>query len=109
MKLIESKDGLDVVSFRYDKGRVPTRQRWLLFLEGRVYIQDGVLQRIDFIADKTIERDGVRNENYRSSVVFGAVPEHGGYVIDQTEEDFFSFQGWLAAYPLPRPYHFIHT
>lgn len=89
MKLIESKDGLEVVSFRFDKGQVPTRQRWLLFLEGRVYIQDGVLQRIDFIADKTIERDGVRNENYRSSVVFGAVPEHGGYVIDQTEEDFF--------------------
>ena len=89
MKLIESKDGLEVVSFRFDKGQVPTKQRWLLFLEGRVYIQDGVLQRIDFIADKTIERDGVRNENYRSSVVFGAVPEHGGYVIDQTEEDFF--------------------
>ena len=96
MKLIESKDGLDVVSFRYDKGQVPTRQRWLLFLEGRVYIQDGVLQRIDFIADKTIERDGVRNENYRSSVVFGAVPEHGGYVIDQTEEDFlFHAKGGL--------------
>lgn len=89
MKIIESKDGLEVVSFRFDKGQVPTKQRWLLFLEGRVYIQDGVLQRIDFIADKTIERDGVRNENYRSSVVFGAVPEHGGYVIDQTEEDFF--------------------
>jgi len=89
MKLIESKDGLDIVSFRFDKGQVPTKQRWLLFLEGRVYIQDGVLQRIDFIAEKTIERDGVRHENYRSSVVFGAVPEHGGYVIDQTEEDFF--------------------
>lgn len=96
LQIIESKDGMEVVSFRYDKGQVPTKQRWLLFLEGRVYIKDGVLQRIDFIADKTIERDGVRNEGYRSSVVFGAVPEHGGYVIDQTEEAFsFHTKGGL--------------
>jgi len=96
MKIIESNEGLEVISFRYDKEKVPTRQRWLLFLEGRVYIKDGVLQRIDFIADKTIERDGVRNQNYRSSVVFGAVPEYGGYVIDQTEEQFsFHMKGGL--------------
>ena len=96
MKIIESNDGLEIISFRYDKEKVPTRQRWLLFLEGRVYIKDGVLQRIDFIADKTIERDGVRNQNYRSSVVFGAVPEYGGYVIDQTEEQFsFHIKGGL--------------
>jgi len=88
LKIIESTDGLEVISFRYDKVNVPTKQRWLLFLEGRVYVQDGVLQRIDFIAERTIERDGVRNENYRSSVVFGAVPEHGGYLIDQMEEQF---------------------
>ena len=96
MKIIESNEGLEVISFRYDKEKVPTRQRWLLFLEGRVYIKDGILQRIDFIADKTIERDGVRNLDFRSSVVFGAVPEYGGYVIDQTEEHFsFRSKGGL--------------
>lgn len=96
LKIIENKDGLEVVSFRYDKTTVPTKQRWLLFLEGRVYIRDGVLERIDFVAERTIERDGVRNENYRSSVTFGAVPEYGGYVIDQMEEQFaFHAKGGL--------------
>ena len=94
--VIESEAGHEVISFRYDKTNVPTRQRWLLFLEGRLHVQDGVLQRIDFIADRTIQRDGVRNENYRASVVFGAVPEHGGYVIDQMEEQFaFHSKGGL--------------
>jgi hypothetical protein len=96
LRVIESKGGREVISFRYDKANVPTKQRWLLLLEGRLYIQDGVLQRIDFVAERTIERDGVRNENYRSSVVFGAVPEHGGYLIDQMEEVFsFHSKGGL--------------
>jgi len=88
IRVIENENGLEVISFRYDKTNVPTKQRWLLYLEGRVYIRDGTLQRIDFTADRTIQRDGVRNENYRSSIVFGAVPKHGGYVIDQIEEQF---------------------
>jgi len=88
IRVIENENGLEVIIFRYDKTNVPTKQRWLLYLEGRVYIQDGTLQRIDFTADRTIQRDGVRNENYRSSIVFGAVPKHGGYVIDQIEEQF---------------------
>ncbi len=88
IQLIESEGGHEIISFRYDKTQVPTKQRWLLSLQGRVSIQDNVLQRIDFIADGTIERDGVRNENYRSSVVFGSVPTQGGYVIDQMEEEF---------------------
>jgi len=90
LKVIENKNGHVVVSYRYDKANVPSQQRWLLQLEGRVHIQDGILERIDLVADKAIERDGVKNENYRSSVVFGAVEEYGGYVIDQMEE-LFSF------------------
>jgi hypothetical protein len=88
LRVIERNDGHEVISFRYDKDKVPTKQRWLLKLEGRLHIQNGVLQRIDYIAKDTIQRDGVRNENYRSSVVFGAVPDLGGYVIDQMEEQF---------------------
>ena len=88
IQLIESEGGREIISFRYDKTQVPTKQRWLLSLQGRVSIQDNVLQRIDFIADGTIERDGVRNESYKASVVFGAVPVQGGYVIDQMEEEF---------------------
>lgn len=96
IRVIKSEDGHEVISFRYDKAHVPTRQRWLLFLEGRLHIKNGELNRIDFVADGTIERDGIRNNNYRASVVFGAVPEHGGYVIDQMEEQFsFRFKGKL--------------
>jgi hypothetical protein len=86
--LVESEDGQEVISFRYDKNNVPTRQRWMLDLEGRLYIQDGVLERINFIAGDVIERDGMRYVNYRTSVVFGAVPDFGGYVIDQVEEQY---------------------
>ncbi|MDX2418488.1 MAG: hypothetical protein QNK19_13585 [Xanthomonadales bacterium] len=94
IKVIESKDGKEVISFRFDKTHVPTKQRWLLYLEGQLHIENGELRRIDFVADRTIERDGVRNQNYRASVVFGAVPEYGGYVIDQMEEQFsFKFKG----------------
>ena len=94
LKVIRNENGYMVISFRYDRANVPSKQRWLLHVEGRVHIQDGVLERIDFVADKAIERDGVKNENYRSSVVFGAVPEHGGYVIDQMEEIFsFKYKG----------------
>lgn len=28
LKVIENKDGLEVISFRYDKTTVPTTQRW---------------------------------------------------------------------------------
>jgi len=86
--VISSENGVDVISFRFDKTQVPTKQRWLLALEGRVYVEDRVLRRIDFVADDTIERDGIRHENFRTSVVFGAVPEHGGYLIDQIEEQY---------------------
>jgi hypothetical protein len=96
IRVIKSENGHEVISFRYDKAHVPTRQRWLLFLEGRLHIKNGELNRIDFVADRTIERDGIRNNDYRASVVFGAVPEHGGYVIDQMEEQFsFRFKGTL--------------
>src|SRR5210317_1938412 len=57
----EIKEGHEVISFRYDKERVPSSLRWLIFLVGEVHIIDGVLNRIEFTAEKTIERDGVRN------------------------------------------------
>lgn len=78
----------EIISFRYDKARVPSSLRWLTFLQGEVHVIDGVLDRIEFTAEKTIERDGVRNRDYRSTVGFGAVDEFGGYVIDWTEEKF---------------------
>jgi hypothetical protein len=81
-------DGHEVVDFRFSKTRVPTSLRWLTFLAGEVHIIDGVLDRIEFRADKTIERDGVRNYDFSSTVGFGAVDEHGGYVIDWMEEKF---------------------
>ena len=84
----EIGEGYDVISFRYDKERVPSSLRWLTFLQGEVHVIDGVLDRIEFKAEQTIERDGVRNRDYRSTVGFGAVDELGGYVIDWTEEKF---------------------
>ncbi|MDH3940281.1 MAG: hypothetical protein OET46_04765 [Xanthomonadales bacterium] len=84
----EIKEGHEVISFRYDKERVPSSLRWLIFLVGEVHIIDGVLNRIEFTAEKTIERDGVRNRDFKSIVGFGAVDEPGGYVIDWMEEQF---------------------
>ena len=81
-------EGHEIISFRYDKARVPSSLRWLTFLQGEVHVIDGVLDRIEFTAEKTIERDGVRNRDYSSTVGFGAVDEFGGYVIDWTEERF---------------------
>ena len=57
----EISEGHEVISFRYDKERVPSSLRWLIFLIGEVHVIDGVLDRIEFTAEKTIERDGVRN------------------------------------------------
>ena len=84
----QAGEGHEIISFRYDKARVPSSLRWLTFLQGEVHVIDGVLDRIEFTAEKTIERDGVRNRDYRSTVGFGAVDEFGGYVIDWTEERF---------------------
>ena len=81
-------DGHEVVDFRFSENRVPTSLRWLTFLAGEVHIIDGVLDRIEFKADETIERDGIRNHNFSSTVGFGPVDEHGGYVIDWMEEKF---------------------
>ena len=81
-------DGHEVVDFRFSKTRVPTSLRWLTFLAGEVHIIDGVLDRIEFRADRTIERDGIRNRDFRATVGFGPVDEHGGYVIDWLEEKF---------------------
>ena len=78
----------EVISFRYDKAQVPSSLRWLIFLVGEVHVIDGVLDRIEFTAEQTIDRDGVRTHNFRSTVGFGAVDEHGGYVIDWMEEKF---------------------
>jgi len=88
LRVTKSVDGHEIITFRYDKTRVPTSLRWLTFLSGEVHIVDGVLDRIEFQADKTIERDGVRNYDFRSVVGFGAVEGHGGYVIDWMEEKF---------------------
>jgi len=88
LRVTKSIDGHEIIAFRYDKTRVPTSLRWLTRLSGEVHIVDGVLDRIEFQADKTIERDGVRNYDYRSAVGFGAVDGHGGYVIDWIEEEF---------------------
>jgi hypothetical protein len=84
----EVSDGHEVISFRYDKERVPSSLRWLIFLQGEVHVIDGELDRIEFVAEQTIERDGVRNREYSSTVGFGRVDEVGGYVIDWTEEKF---------------------
>ena len=81
-------DRHEVVDFRFSKARVPTSLRWLTFLAGEVHIIDGVLDRIEFRADKTIERDGIRHYDFSTTVGFGAVDEHGGYVIDWMEEKF---------------------
>ena len=88
LRVIKSIEGHEIIAFRYDKARVPSSLRWLTRLSGEVHILDGVLDRIEFQAEKTIERDGVRNHDYRSAVGFGAVAGHGGYVIDWMEEEF---------------------
>jgi len=88
LRVISKGDNHEVIAFRYDKARVPSSLRWLTFLSGEVHIIDGVLDRIEFKADKTIERDGVKNYDFRSTVGFGLVDEHGGYVIDWMEEAF---------------------
>ena len=84
----QAGEGHEIISFRYDKAQVPSSLRWLTFLQGEVHVIDGVLDRIEFKAEKTIERDGVRNRDFRSTVGFGAVDEPGGYVIDWMEERF---------------------
>jgi len=88
LRVTSSIDGHEIIAFRYDKARVPSSLRWLTRLSGEVHIVDGVLDRIEFQADKTIEREGVRNYDYRSVVGFGAVDGHGGYLIDWMEEKF---------------------
>jgi len=87
-RVSQAGEGHEVISFRYDKARVPSSLRWLTFLEGEVHVIDGVLDRIEFTAEKTIERDGVRNRDFSSTVGFGPVDEFGGYVIDWMEEKF---------------------
>lgn len=84
----ELGDGHEVISFRYDKERVPSSLRWLTFLQGEVHVIDGVLDRIEFRAEQPIERDGVTNRDYSSTVGFGEVEGIGGYVIDWSEEKF---------------------
>jgi hypothetical protein len=84
----QAGEGHEIISFRYDKIRIPSSLRWLTFLQGEVHIIDGVLDRIEFKAEQTIERDGVRNRDYSSTVGFGEVDGFGGYVIDWTEEKF---------------------
>jgi hypothetical protein len=88
LRVTKSTDGHVIIAFRYDKTRVPTSLRWLTFLSGEVHIVDGALDRIELQADKTIERDGIRNYDFRSVVGFGAVDGHGGYLIDWMEEKF---------------------
>ena len=88
LRVVKSTDGHEVIAFRYDKARVPSSLRWLTLLAGEVHIIDGVLDRIEVKAEKTIERDGIRNRDYRSTVGFGQVEGHGGYVIDWMEEKF---------------------
>lgn len=88
LKVTDQGDGYEIVYFRFDKHRVPSSQRWLTRLQGQVHIRKGDLQRIDFVAEDTIERDGVYQDGYRSSIIFGPVPDVGGYVIDQIEEQY---------------------
>jgi hypothetical protein len=88
LRVTKSIDGYEIIAFRFDKHRVPSSLRWLTRLSGEVHIVDGVLDRIEFQAEKTIERDGVRHYDYSSAVGFGSVDEHGGYVIDWIEEKF---------------------
>jgi len=87
-RVSQAGEGHEIIAFRFDKTRVPTSLRWLTFLAGEVHIIDGILDRIEFKAEKTIERDGIRNHNFTSTVGFGAVEGHGGYVIDWMEEEF---------------------
>ncbi len=87
-RVSQAGEGHEIIAFRFDKARVPSSLRWLTLLAGEVHIIDGVLDRIEFTAEKTIERDGVRNRNFTSTVSFGAVEGHGGYVIDWMEEKF---------------------
>ena len=57
LRVISNIDGHEIIAFRFDKTRVPSSLRWLTRLSGEVHIIDGVLDRIEFQADKTIERD----------------------------------------------------
>jgi hypothetical protein len=87
-RVSQAGEGHEIIAFRFDKARVPSSLRWLTLLAGEVHIIDGVLDRIEFTAEKTIERDGIRHRNFTSTVSFGAVEGHGGYVIDWIEEKF---------------------
>ena len=86
--LQSSKNGEDVIAFRYSPRRIPSSMGWLTRISGLVYVVDGRLDRIELTGEKPFERDGIRHENYQMTVYFGAVDTHGGHVISAMTENF---------------------
>ena len=88
LQLLSSSSGEDVIAFRYSPRRIPTSMSWLAQLSGRVYVVDGILERIELTGDKSFERNGIRHDNYRVTVYFGSVTNYGGHIISGIDEKF---------------------
>ena len=88
VELLSSSEGEDVIGFRYSPRRIPSRMSWLAQLSGRVFVIDDKLQRIELTGEKNFERDGIPHQNFKMTVFFGDVKEHGGYIISAVKEEF---------------------
>ncbi|MEP5567643.1 MAG: hypothetical protein ABJN62_07410 [Halioglobus sp.] len=88
ISLLSSEDGTDVIGFSYSAFRIPTSLQWVTQLAGKVFVVDGVLDRIELTGEDNFQRDGVRHKDYSMTVYFGEVEEHGGHVITAIHERF---------------------
>jgi hypothetical protein len=81
--LSESGDDA-VVAFRYNRRRLPAALSWIRRLEGKVYIEDGRLDRVELTNTRPMSYSGAQLESLRRTVYFGRVLSgEDGYLIDQ--------------------------
>lgn len=85
--LVKDEGGQVILGFRFEKSTLPNYLKYMSEMEGRVYIQEGKLDRIEMQLTSPTKVKGIQVTTYSHIVTYERL-KSGGYVLGSSTESY---------------------
>jgi len=79
------ENGVDVISFHFAKDAIPREIKYYRNFKGSVYVERGVLQKIEVVNTKPFFMEGVEVETYKKVIYFKKPTANSGYLVSRSD------------------------
>jgi len=84
IEYLGQENGIDVIRFSFDLENIPRELKYFHALQGKVYIKNRVLQKIEVTNFKSFKFQGIDVEHYKQRLLFSQLIGASGYLLKST-------------------------